>query len=232
FLAMFIDEAKLAAQLRHPNIVATHEVDRHEGNYYIAMEYVEGASLRTLLRAHRAAGEPPPLPVALAIIDALLAALAYAHTATDMRGKKLGIVHRDVTPGNVLIGTTGEVKLADFGVARSAAKVAVTQTGVIKGTLAYMSPEQAAGQTVDARSDVFSVGAVLYECLMAKPPYPDGPPKEPPRAPPDISAEVPEALAAIVRRALAWAPGDRFDGAEAMQVALRAAAVVPPANAA
>ena len=213
FLGMFIDEAKLAAQLHHPNIVATYEVDRHQGSYYIAMEYVEGSSLRSLLRAHRASGDPPPLPVALAIIDALLGALAYAHGAADTRGRALGLVHRDVSPGNVMVSTKGEVKLTDFGVARSASRISVTQTGVVKGTLAYMAPEQAAGKKVDGRSDLFGAGAVLTEILTSSPPYPDGPPSE--------AGEV----AALVRRALCWDPDARFATAAEMQLGLRAVGV-------
>ncbi len=223
FLNMFIDEAKVAAQLHHPNIVQTYEVDRVEGGYYIAMEYVDGSSLRSLLRAQRASGTEPPLGVALAIIDALLGALVYAHGATDARQRGLGLVHRDVSPGNILIGAHGEVKLTDFGVARSAARLTVTQTGVVKGTLAYMSPEQARGQHVDARSDVFGVGAVLHELCLAAPPYPDGPLAA--AKPVDIGSHLPAPLAAVIARAVAWAPEARFASAAEMQAAVRAAGV-------
>jgi serine/threonine-protein kinase len=223
FLSMFIDEAKLAAQLHHPNIVQTYEVDRVDGSYLIAMEYVDGASLRSLLRAQRGSGTAPPLGVSLAIIDALLGALAYAHGATDGRQRGLALVHRDISPGNVLVGAHGEVKLTDFGVARSATRLTVTQTGVIKGTLAYMAPEQAAGRAVDVRSDVFGVGAVLHELCLAQPPYPDGPPAEPRRI--VVGAELPAAVAALIERALAWDPDDRFATAAEMQAALRAIGV-------
>jgi hypothetical protein len=223
FLSMFIDEAKLAAQLHHPNIVQTYEVDRVEGGYYIAMEYVDGSSLRSLLRAQRASGAEPPLSTALAIIDALLGALAYAHGATDARQRGLGLVHRDISPGNILIGAHGEVKLTDFGVARSVARLTVTQTGVIKGTLAYMSPEQATGRTVDARSDLFGVGAVLHELCLAAPPYPDGPPAE--KTPVPLGADLPAPVIELLARALAWEADGRFASAGEMQAAVRAAGV-------
>src|SRR5262249_58815407 len=144
--------AKCAAQPAPPNLVRTYEVDRVDSGAYSAWESVDGAWLRSLLRARRAAGAAPPLGVALAIVDALLGALVYAHGATDARQRGLGLVHRDISPGNILIGAHGEVKLTDFGVARSAARLTVTQTGVIKGTLAYMSPEPARGRTVAPRS--------------------------------------------------------------------------------
>src|SRR5262249_60405499 len=118
-----------------------------------------------------------------AVIDALLAALGHAHDAVDAQGRRLNIVHRDVTPGNLLVSLSGEIKLADFGVARSASRLTVTQTGVIKGTIAYMAPEQAIGAPVDARTDLFGAGAVLYECLAGQPPYPDGPPEVEPLMP-------------------------------------------------
>src|SRR5262249_27376633 len=174
---MFIEEAKLAAHLHHPNIVDTYEVDRADGTTYIAMEYIDGATLRTLLRASRRRGVQVPLPIVCALLDALLRALGYAHGAFDARGHRLGIVHRDVTPGNLLVSLNGEVNLADFGVARSAVRLSVTQTGVIKGTIAYMAPEQSLGAAVDARADLFGAAAILYECLVGRPPYPDGPPE-------------------------------------------------------
>ncbi len=230
FISMLIDEAKLAAQLHHPAIVQTYEVDRQGGTTYIAMEYVDGASLRTILRSARTAGETPPLAVTARILDTLLGALAYAHTATDARGRTLGIVHRDVTPGNVLVSSAGEVKLVDFGVARSVTRLQVTQTGMLKGTLAYMAPEQAHGGDVDARSDLFGAGAVLYQCLMDEPPYPDGPPREPPPGPPPLRADLPPALVAVVQRALAYRPEDRFSSADEMRAAFLPACGVAPAR--
>jgi Protein kinase domain len=214
-IAMFLEEAQLAAQLSHPNIVQIFEVDRYQGQYYIAMEYVEGTSLRTLLRTAATAGLRVPARIAAAILDALLAALAHAHVALDSRGRPLGIVHRDVTPSNILIADTGVVKLVDFGVARSAIRLQKTQTGVVKGTAAYMSPEQSMGREVDARSDLFSAGAVLYECLTGKPPYPEGAPKTT-LAPPPIQGPLRE----VVSRALAYRATDRWADANEMRRAL------------
>jgi GAF domain-containing protein len=218
FLSMFLDEAKLAAHLHHPNIVETYEVDRAAGTTYIAMELVDGESLRTLLRAGRADGAEVPLPIFLAIADALLRALTYAHAAVDGSGTRLGIVHRDISPGNLLIASDGRIKLADFGVARSTARLQVTQTGIVKGTLAYMAPEQANAETVDARSDLFGAGAVLLECLIGTPPFPNGPPLRESLLPP--LDDLPLALQSVLFQALAWRPSDRFGNADEMRRAL------------
>jgi len=229
FLSMFIDEAKLAAHLHHPNIVETYEVDRAGGTTFIAMEFIDGDSLRTLLRASRSVGEPVPIAIVLAIVDALLRALGYAHAAVDGSGARLGIVHRDVSPGNLLVANDGRIKLADFGVARSTARLHVTQTGVVKGTLAYMAPEQASAAAVDARSDLFAAGAILCECLSGSPPYPSGPPVQmaPPRP-----VDATRALGAVIERAIAWRPADRYEDAETMRRALlEACAPIVPASA-
>jgi hypothetical protein len=231
FVTMFLDEARLAAALHHPNIVQTHEVDRADGAYFIAMEYVEGLPLRTLLRACRHSDEHPPLPITVAIVDALLRALAYAHGKSDDKGEKLGIVHRDVSPGNLLIGVNGEVKLVDFGVARSAMRAQQTQAGVVKGTLAYMAPEQAQGRAVDARSDLFGAAAILVECLTGKPPFPDGPPRTPSGKPLELEGTIPEGLQTVIRRALAHDPAKRHPRAEDMRRALLDGAGVAPASA-
>ena len=140
-VAMFLHEARIAAALRHPNIAQIVEVGRHQGAYFIAMEYVDGVPLRSLRD-----GTAMPLAIALAILMPLLGALEYAHAACDAHGRWLRLVHRDVTPSNVLISAAGEVKLVDFGIARSTARLDQTRTGVVRGTPAYMSPEQARAQ--------------------------------------------------------------------------------------
>jgi serine/threonine-protein kinase len=229
FVTMFIEEAKLVAGLHHPNIVQTHEVDRDGDSYFIAMEYVEGSPLRVLLRGCRDLKRRPSLGITLAVGEALLSALAYAHARLDDDGQPLGIVHRDVSPANLLVSVLGEVKLVDFGVARSAARTHVTQAGVIKGTLAYMAPEQSQGRSVDGRTDLFGAGAILYECLQGQAPYPDGPPRVAPARPPELDAEVPPALAEVVQRALAFDMSKRFADAQEMRLALLAACQVPPA---
>ena len=228
-VAMFLDEARLAANLRHPHIAQVLEVGRDGGSYFIAMEYIDGVSLRTLLRANRRRGLPPTH--AFAIADALLDALACAHDARDARGIAMQLVHRDVTPSNVLLSGDGEVKLVDFGIAHATARLHVTRAGAVKGTPRYMSPEQRGGRDLDARSDLFSAGLVLYEMLAGRAPWPDGPAAQRTAPPPipDLDARVDGVLV----RALAWDPRDRFASAPEMRAALRAAfAPLPPAPAA
>lgn len=174
-VAMFLDEARISAQLSHRNIVSVYEVDQHEGRYFIAMEYVDGQSLRALIKRSWELQRPVPLPVAGAIAREALAALAYAHDAPGPDGRPLQLVHRDVTPANILVTIRGEVKLMDFGIARAAERLAATRTGSVKGTLAFMSPEQARGQPVDRRADLYSFAATLYELLTLKRAFPDEP---------------------------------------------------------
>jgi len=220
-VAMFLDEARLAATLHHPNIAQVHEVGRDGATYYIAMEYVDGISLRTLMRAN--GRRPMPLPRALRIIDALLAALACAHDAVDARGRRLHLVHRDVTPSNLLLSVAGEVKLVDFGIALAAARLQVTRAGMVKGTPTYMSPEQKGGRDVDHRSDLFSAGVILHELLTGRPPWPDGPPPREETQPPLDLAAIDRELARVIRRTLAWYPADRFSSAAELRAALHAA---------
>jgi TonB family protein len=168
FIGMFIDEAKLAAQLGHPNIVHIYDLGKIGRCYYIAMEYVDGKDLRSILNAGRRAGAPLPTGLALLIAARLASALDYAHRKRDFEGRELGLVHRDVSPQNVLISYEGDVKLCDFGIAKAVSKAGQTQMGALKGKLQYMSPEQAWGRPVDARSDIFSLGAVLFELLTGE----------------------------------------------------------------
>lgn len=162
FVRMFRDEAHLALRLRHPNIVRA--IDIGEGDeHFFTMEYVHGEDLRGIVDAARARGENIPLPHILTIALGLTAALHHTHEQTDEHGRPLHIVHRDVSPTNVLVGYDGTVKLVDFGVAKAAAGTHVTRAGTLKGKLAYMSPEQCRADEVDRRSDVFSVGILLYE---------------------------------------------------------------------
>jgi serine/threonine-protein kinase len=163
FIRMFIDEARIVSHLDHPNVARVYKQDKHEGYYYIAMEYVEGHSLLAL--GDRAKSNRIPLPRGLLayIVAELLAGLAAAHSARDAKGRHLAIVHRDVTPQNVLISYDGLVKLIDFGVAKARARLTKTEAGFTKGKLSYMSPEQAKGEELDGRSDLFSVGIILYE---------------------------------------------------------------------
>lgn len=165
---MLVQEAKLCMRFDHPAIAQTFELGHHDGVWYFVMEYVDGVDLGALQQIVNALGERLD-PVAVAYIVAAMArGLDHAHKLVGADGKPLGIVHRDVSPQNVLISRRGEVKLIDFGVAKVAAKVEQTIAGVIKGKYAYMSPEQAAAQPLDARSDVFSLGICLFELLTAQ----------------------------------------------------------------
>jgi len=161
FARMFANEARVAAMLDHPNIVRVFEFEKDNGNYYLVMEYVDGASLDQIARAARKGGVPLGPDFAVEVGLPLARALSYAHALKLPDGRLLELVHRDVSPGNVLISRDGAVKLTDFGVVKSS--ITTTVAGAVKGKLSYMSPEQISGQRVDHRSDLFSLGVVLYE---------------------------------------------------------------------
>jgi TonB family protein len=168
FVTMFIDEAKLAAQLQHPNIIHIYDLGKIERSYYIAMEYIDGKDLRSILRMLEEKHTHLPVGLALFIGSRLAAALDYAHRKKDLQGKAMALVHRDVSPQNVLISFDGDIKLCDFGIAKAASKASHTRAGALKGKLQYMSPEQAWGKDIDHRSDIFSLGLVLYEMLTGR----------------------------------------------------------------
>ena len=171
FVDMFVDEAKMVAGLTHPNIVQIFDLGRIDTSYYIAMEYVHGRDLRTILRRAKEKGLRMPLDLCLRIVSQVCSALEYAHRKKDERGRPMEIVHRDVSPQNILISFEGEVKLTDFGIAKAATKASTTDRGALRGKLLYMSPEQAWGRPMDRRSDVFSLGIVLYEMMTDKKPF-------------------------------------------------------------
>jgi serine/threonine protein kinase len=172
FVSMFCDEARISAALSHPNIVQVLDFGEDGGELFMVMEYVDGVSCAKLLRAVAARGQRFPVSVALYVAREVLSALAFAHDAWDENGRPLGIVHRDVSPGNVLIARTGEVKLTDFGIMRSEFITRRTYPGELKGKLGYMAPEQVVGKEVDPRSDLFALGIVLAEMLIARPLFP------------------------------------------------------------
>src|SRR5438874_8184893 len=209
FVERFRREAKNAASLSHPNIVSIYDRGEAEGTYYIAMEYLDGRSLKELIVARG----PAPVNVAIDYARQILAAIRFAH--------RHGIVHRDIKPHNVLVDAEGRVKVTDFGIARAGTSQ-MTEAGSIVGTAQYLSPEQARGTSVDQRSDVYSLGIVLYELLTGTVPFNGDTPVEiamkhlsqSPEPPTHLRPELPRDLDLLVTRALAKDPDDRYQSAE------------------
>ena len=168
FIHMFVDEARIAVQLSHANIVQVLELGKHDENLYIAMEYISGRDLRQLIERFRKREQSVPVPQACLIVAEVCEALDYAHRKRDAQGRPLGIVHRDVSPQNVLVSFEGEVKLIDFGIAKAESRLQKTQSGILKGKFSYMSPEQVKGQPIDGRSDVFACGILLWELVCGE----------------------------------------------------------------
>ncbi len=229
FLDMFVDEAKMVAGLTHPNIVQIFDLGEIDKSYYIAMEYVHGRDLRTIMKRAREKGLRMPLDLGLRVVSQVCAALEYAHRKKDERGRPMEIVHRDVSPQNILLSFEGEVKLVDFGIAKAATKASSTDRGALRGKLLYMSPEQAWGRPIDRRSDVFSLGIVLYEMVTESKPF-LGAGSEisilelvrqcvitPAR---EVNPRVPEALDRVIMKALARDPAGRYQDAGQMQRSL------------
>ena len=225
FITMFVDEAKLAAQLSHPNITHIYDLGKIGQHYYIAMEYVEGQNLRAILNATAEKAIPLPVGLALLIGARLASALDYAHRKRDFDQREMGLVHRDVSPQNVLISSEGDIKLCDFGIAKAVANASRTQMGALKGKLQYMSPEQAWGRAVDPRSDIFSLGSLLFEMATGRRLFTGDNEisvleavrechvEEPWR----LNAEIPAEFNAIILKALAKEPGDRYQSAGQLQ---------------
>jgi serine/threonine protein kinase len=232
FAMMFIDEARLAARIRHPNVVSTLDVLETPDELAIVMDYVHGESLARLSTAAKARGEKVPLPIAAAIMIDALHGLHAAHEATDERGQPLGIVHRDVSPQNVLVGADGITRIADFGIAKAAGRLRTTKDGAIKGKYAYMAPEQIRGEVVSRQTDTYAAAIVLWELLTGQPLFRGANEAEtiykcleadvPP--PSSIAPDVPPVFDAIVKRALAKDPADRDESARALASEIEKAA--------
>ncbi len=233
FFSMFFDEARITARLNHPNIAQIFDLGEAEGSHYIAMEYVAGEDVRRIEKFARSKSVREPLGVVLRIIADAAAGLDYAHKALDATGKPLGLVHRDVSPQNILVGFDGGVKLIDFGVAKAAGRLQMTATGILKGKYPYMSPEQADGESVDLRSDIFALGIVFWEQLTDKRLFKgendtmtlrlvkacNVPP------PSSIDPKVPASLDAIVLKALERNPADRYSDCAQLRLAIEDFAV-------
>ena len=228
---LLIAEAKIGARFTHPGLVHVHDLGLHHGAYYVVMEHVDGADLAALIERR-----PLPLPLALWLAEQVALALAYVHALRDELGRPLGLVHRDVSPGNVLVSRTGDVKLADFGIAKATALRDITWGRMLKGKFAYMSPEQVAGEAIGPASDQFALGIALYELLLGARPF-DGPGPLPTmdnirRAvlPEDDGLDrLPPPLPAVLRRCLSRTPGERFADVGALARELQAARVnLPP----
>ncbi len=227
-LEMFLDEARLAARLHHPNIVQTNEVGFDGKHYFLEMEYLEGQSYDALVRqAPRSSGIP--LEVSCWILAQVLAGLHHAHELVDLDGTRLQVVHRDVSPHNVMVTYEGSVKLLDFGIAKAADSQSETQTGVVKGKITYMAPEQATRKAVDRRADVFAVGVMLWQALAGARMWGDAndfeifvklQAGEKIPSPKSVNPEASDALEVIAMRALALDPKDRYASAAEMQAEL------------
>jgi serine/threonine-protein kinase len=228
FIAMFTDEARLSAQLIHPNICQVFEFDEIGGNYYIAMEYLRGEDLRRLFRACQEQGRPLPLPLICRIVADAAAGLAFAHSLRDPAGRPYGIVHRDISPQNILVTLDGGVKIIDFGIAKAAGRAQHTRTGSLKGKCSYMSPEQASGEAVDARADIFALGIVLHELLTGRRLFKAEDDAQtlarvrecrvPP--PSEVDPAIDAGLDPIVLKALEKDPARRYESAQELRLAL------------
>jgi serine/threonine protein kinase len=229
FRSMFVNEAKIAAGIEHVNVAHIWDLGEEEGLLYLAMEWVDGDSLQELERAAQRAAEELPIPVLVRIMADVCAGLHAAHELSDVHGKSLNVVHRDVSPQNILISATGVAKLIDFGVAKARRRRSEdTATGTIKGKLQYMAPEQALGYPLDRRADIWAVGATLYRLLARRPLFRSVGPQSTierlssPAPPEPLPSSVPSALSRVVQKALAFEPARRYATAAELGAALEA----------
>jgi serine/threonine protein kinase len=224
FLAMFLDEARLSLRMNHANVVHVFDIGQAGGTYFIVMEFVDGTNLKKLMQWMRENGTRMPLPMAIHIVMEIGRGLAYAHELSDADGKNLGIVHRDVSPPNILLSRQGEVKIVDFGLAKATSQLEHTDPGVVKGKFAYLAPEAAWGRDVDHRADIFACGIMLYELIAAKRLFlgetdvktvelvrrAEVPPLD------FLDSEKRPVLEGIVRKALAYEPAERYQSCSEM----------------
>ncbi|HEY5951962.1 MAG TPA: serine/threonine-protein kinase [Kofleriaceae bacterium] len=233
FVEMFLDEARLAAQLQHPNIAQVYDIGKLGDSYFFTMEYVHGETVRTLLARSHGLRRHIPISSVLSIIAGAAAGLQHAHERKGFDGRHLGIVHRDVSPSNLMVGYEGTVKVVDFGVAKAAHRSTETQSGTVKGKISYMSPEQCKGAEIDRRSDLFSLGIVMWEVLTTEKLFRRTSDFEAMQAivhdevppPSQLRPDVPPELDHIVGRLLAKDPAQRFQTADELHEAIEHAAV-------
>jgi eukaryotic-like serine/threonine-protein kinase len=230
FQEMFLDEARIASGIQHPNVAQILDLGEQDDVLYIVMEWVDGESLAKVRRLAEKNGTPIPLGIALRIVADACAGLHAAHELCDKHGKRLGVVHRDVSPQNVLVSAAGSVKVIDFGVAKAQGRFAQeTQGGIVKGKIRYMAPEQAHGQAIDRRADIWAVGVCLHEIVTGNLPFDGDSDVDVIRrlmsdeAPPRPGGSIPEALREILVHSLVRSPDERFATAAAMQRALEKA---------
>jgi serine/threonine-protein kinase len=228
FVSMFLDEAKLAARLDHPNIVRIYDLGSIEGQYYLAMEYLPGEDLSLVARVNKRRQRTIDPDIAATMICSAAEGLHYAHGMTDATGRPVSLVHRDVTPANILVTYHGNVKLVDFGIAKASVNSSTTEVGNFKGKIAYLAPEQIAGEPADRRSDVFSLAIVFWELLVGKRLFGGDSDVStlraissgPIRPPSEFRRDIPPRLEAILMKALSRNPAERFQTAGEMADAL------------
>lgn len=227
FINMLIDEAKLSVLLSHANIVQVYDLGKVGDDYFISMEYIHGVNLRDVLYHLREKNRKMPTDLACYVTSEICKGLDYAHRKTDSNNQTLGIVHRDISPQNILISYEGEVKIVDFGIAKAAMNISHTMAGILKGKIAYMSPEQAMGKSIDSRTDIFSLGIILYESLTGKKLYTGESQFEVLKKIRTTRIEagklpenIPEPLKPILAKALAYRPEERYSSSSDMQIAL------------
>ncbi len=229
FVEMFFSEARLAALLNHPNIVQIFDFGESDGAYFLAMEYIDGLNLRTLCKRAHAAGTLLPVQLCAKMLSLACEGLAYAHTFVDPgTGEPLRLVHRDISPDNILVSSHGALKVVDFGIAKAANQLHRTRTGIVKGKIAYMPPEQIQNKPLDARADIFALGVVLYELLSGQKPF-DAESEvgmmqailyQPPVPVAERRADVPQTVRTILERALAKERDERYGSCRELQADL------------
>ena len=224
FVEMFLNEARLAAQLNHPNVVQIFELGEEAGSYFLVMEFIDGRNLRSLQRHCRDRGERIPFGVLCHALAGACEGLHYAHELKDSAGQPLNLVHRDISPDNILLSFDGQTKVVDFGIAKAASSASTTKTGTLKGKYSYMPPEQVSGQPVDRRGDIYALGVVLYELVAGMRPfrstselavlksilYEQPPPLK------TVREDAPAGLIAIVDKAMAKDAINRYQDARSM----------------